>query len=102
MDATRAVDGSFVMLKLILRPDHPFEAEIASFLGSGTLAEDPRNHCVPIYEVMAVPNDPNRVIIVMPFLRPFDEPPMQTVQEAVEFFGQIFEVRIERVWFQRS
>lgn len=42
---------------------------------------------------MQDPQDPDIQIIVMPFLRPYNDPKFGTVGEAVEFFRQAFEVR---------
>jgi hypothetical protein len=91
MDATRLVDGTYVMLKLVHKSDHPFEGDIGLFLRSGQLNSDPRNHCVPIYEVLQIPDDENATVIVMPLLRPFDNPKFQTCGEVMDFLRQVFE-----------
>lgn len=93
MDATRISDNTVVSLKRIKRDIHPHEVEIALYFSTEPLASHPRNHCVPIYEVLDVPDDENEVIIVMPFLREYNDPRFKSVGEAVEFFRQIFEVR---------
>jgi len=41
-----------------------------------------------LYEVLDSPFDPDRIILVMPFLRRYDSPRILTVGEAVEFFRQ--------------
>ena len=96
MDATRISDNTVVSLKRIKRDIHPHEVEIALYFSTEPLASHPRNHCVPIYEVLDVPDDENEVIIVMPFLREYNDPRFKSVGEAVEFFRQIFEVRAFR------
>jgi hypothetical protein len=73
---------------------HPYEAEIGTFLSSQALASDPHNHCNPIHEVLKVPDNDDRIILVMPLLRPYNDPPFETFGETVDFFGQIFEVYI--------
>jgi hypothetical protein len=93
LDATRIADGRFVYLKIISKSVHPFEADIGLFFSSGTLGPDPRNHCVPIYEVLQLPDDDDRIILVMPLLRDYFDPRFDTVGEVVEFFRQMFEVR---------
>ena len=93
-DATRMSDNSLVMLKHIDLNVHPHEVEIGLYLSSEPLASHPRNHCAPIYEVMDIPNIDNEVIIVMPLLREFDNPRIKSIGEAVEFFRQVFEVRV--------
>lgn len=75
---------------------HPFEAEIGTFLSSRALASDPHNHCNPIHEVLKVPDDDDRIILVMPLLRPYNDPPFETFGETVDFFSQIFEVRADQ------
>jgi hypothetical protein len=80
MDATRISDGASVALKSIKPSVHPYEVEIGTYLSSEPLASDPKNHCVPIYEVLDVPDVDDRVILVMPFLRRYNRPPLQTFQ----------------------
>jgi len=90
-DATRISDGTYVSLKILKPSLHPYEVDIATYLSSKHLASDPRNHCVPIYEVLKVPEEDDKVILVMPLLRSWDEPAFETVGEGVDFFRQLFE-----------
>jgi hypothetical protein len=71
---------------------HPYEADIGTYLSSEPPASDPRNHCVPIFDVLKVPDMEDRVILVMPLLRLFDSPPFETYGETVDLFSQVFEV----------
>ena len=89
MDATRISDNAMVSLK---RMEDGLENEIASYFSTEPLASHPHNHCVPVYEVLRVPDLDNVVIVVMPQLRPFNKPRFKSVGESVEFFRQIFEV----------
>lgn len=82
-----------VILKRILKSEHPYEVEITGFLSSELLASDPHNHCVRLYDVLEVPNEDDMVILVLPLLRRYDSPPFETVEEAIDFFSQVFEVR---------
>lgn len=93
LDAVRSSDGESVALKRIDRNIHPFEVDIATMLSTEPLRSHPSNHCVPILEVLDVPNQEGVEIIVMPLLRAFDNPAFVTVGESVEFFRQLFEVR---------
>ena len=93
LDAIRNSDGESVTLKRINRNIHPFEVEIATMLSAEPLRSHPSNHCVPILEVLDVPNQEGLQIIVMPLLRAFNDPAFVTVGESVEFFRQLFEVR---------
>lgn len=43
-------------------------------------------------DVLEPPEEPDVVILVTPLLRPFNNPLMESVGEAVEFFRQVFEV----------
>lgn len=92
MDAKRLSDGEIVALKLFLKSSHPHEADIGLYLSSEPLASDPRNHCVNLYEVLSVPNKDDQFILVMPYLRPYQNPPFETVGEVVDFVHQAFEV----------
>ncbi|KAJ7088773.1 kinase-like domain-containing protein [Mycena belliarum] len=91
MDATRIRDGVFVMLKCTSKRQHPSEVEIASFFSAEPQRSDPRNHCVPIYEVLQTPDNPDKHIVVMPLLTRYSKPRFDTIGEAVSFFKQIFE-----------
>jgi len=89
-DATRMADGVSVAFKIIRPSLHPHEVDIATFLSSESLASDTKNHCVPIYDVLNVPDDNDKVILVMPLLRQWNNPEFKTIGEAVDFFGQLF------------
>jgi len=90
LDAVRISDGKLVGLKQVDTVLHPFEVGIHKFLTSEALASDLDNHCVPLYEVLQVPSEPNTVILVMPYLRRFGSPRIETFGEAVDFFRQAF------------
>lgn len=89
MDATRMSTGEMVALKRVSPSKHPHEREIGEYFSTCTVAEDPRNHCVPIYDVLQIPDTPDEILLVMPFLRPFDGPPFRTVGEVVDFLTQV-------------
>ena len=61
-------------------------------MSSQAFTADPQNHCVPIYETLRMPDDDDKTILVMPLLRSWYNPRLQTVGEAVDLFGQLFEV----------
>lgn len=83
MDATRIRDGSRVLIKRLLPEAGQHE------LGVTTL--NPSNYCVPILDIIDFSNTSQK-LVVMPFLRPFDDHPFQTYDEFVSFFVQICEV----------
>ena len=91
MDAVRMTDGEMVALKWVSRTVHPYEQEISTMFSTQPLRSDPKNHCVPVSEVLDIP-DTNDFLIVMPLLRRFNDPRFKTVGEVVEFFRQLFEV----------
>lgn len=80
------------MLKRISQYDHPTELEITRYFSTEPLASHPRNYSVPLYDALEIPGDTDSIILVFPLLRPYDNPPMKSVGEAVEFFRQVFEV----------
>ncbi|KAF7312487.1 Protein kinase domain-containing protein [Mycena indigotica] len=94
MDATRISDGRLVILKAVSTRVHPHEVEIARLFSSPPLSEDPRNHCVPILDVLQDPDDADIQILVMPRLLSMRQPLYETVGEVVDAFRQIFEVRV--------
>lgn len=79
-------------MKKISIVKHPAEVEITRYFSSEPLASHPRNHCVPLYDVLEPPDDSELLIIVLPFLRDYDSPRFKSIGEAVEFFRQVFEV----------
>ena len=91
MDAVRTSDNDIVALKKVSKTDHEYEVEISKFFSSGDLHKDPRNHCVPVFDVLNVPDQPDVQIIVMPLLRRCNDPRWDTVGEVVAFFKQILE-----------
>ncbi|KAF8508794.1 kinase-like domain-containing protein [Gautieria morchelliformis] len=91
MDATRMSDGETVTLKRIVKYKESDEVGIGKFFSSEPLASDPKNHCVPLLDVLEVPEYEGMVLLVMPILRPFNDPKIWTFGEAVEFFRQAFE-----------
>jgi hypothetical protein len=91
MDATRRCDGKHVMLKKVYADEWPHELIITQLFSSREFARDPHNHCVPLLDVIEMPPNGHK-LMVMPFLRPFNNPRFQTFGEFVAFFIQICEV----------
>ncbi|ESK87944.1 hypothetical protein Moror_10895 [Moniliophthora roreri MCA 2997] len=80
---------TYIVWRLVSRTVNVDEVEIDLYFQE--LADHPRNHCAPIYDVLSVPNDTNLDVIVMPLLRLFDESQFDTVGEVIHFLHQIFE-----------
>jgi hypothetical protein len=92
MDATRMLDNRPVMLKKVLTEEGPYELMISQLFSSPELAGAPHNHCVPLLDVIELQHPEPQKLMVTPFLRPFNQPQMQTFGEFVAFFSQICEV----------
>lgn len=91
ISATRISDGAPVILKRLFSDDDIREVEIARLLSAPPNGSHPSNHCMPVIEVLDVPEE-NTMFLVSPFFTAWDSPPFATVGEAVEFFRQIFQV----------
>ncbi|KAI8984969.1 kinase-like domain-containing protein [Trametes punicea] len=89
MDARRISDNALVLMKRV-RSDSD-ELAIATYLSSDPLRDDPRNHCVPILDVLRDPEDEEISFLVMPFLRQVDNPPFETVGTLLDCCEQLLE-----------
>ncbi|KAH7890279.1 kinase-like domain-containing protein [Phlebopus sp. FC_14] len=90
LDATRA-NGTRVYIKKVFRNEHPAEAEIAQFLSLPAMLSDSHNHTVPVLDCFAGEKGPEIRYLVMPLLRPFNQPPFTTIKECVDFVDQTLE-----------
>ncbi|CAL1706314.1 unnamed protein product [Somion occarium] len=91
LDATRMSDNETVVLKKISTQVHPFEAEITKSFSTEPISSHPRNRCIPLLDVISVPDIEDTVLLILPLLRSYDDPRFKSVGEAVAFFTQIFE-----------
>jgi hypothetical protein len=96
MDATRIRNNKQVMLKKVLPEEGPHELYITQLFSSPGLRDDPSNHCVPLLDLIELPQGSGK-LMVMPFLRPFNDPRFQTYGEFVAFFMQICEVGLDAI-----
>ena len=87
-------DGRQVLLRKFSPETAPNELVILRMFSSDELRHDPHNHCVPLLDTIDLSRrgKPGRKLLVMPLLRPFNNPPFQTYGEFVAFFTQICEV----------
>ena len=92
MDAVRVRDGLPVMLKRLFPEEGPYELEINHFFSAPELANDARNHCAPLLDVIELQDLESPKLMVFPLQRPFNLPRFQTFGEFVAFFTQICEV----------
>ncbi|KAI0633607.1 kinase-like domain-containing protein [Trametes polyzona] len=93
LDAFRRSDNVIVAIKRLSKSRHPSEVGIAQIFSEPSLANDPHNHAVPVYQVLDPQNadDKDVTLLVMPYLVPFDTIPFDTVGEVVEFVRQLLD-----------
>ena len=93
MDAAEKEGGKLVYIKEVKTDCE--EHRIAKLLTQEDWINDPRNHCVPIVKIFQDHQNPKVSYIVMPFLRPANNPPFETVKEIIDYVDQILEVRAD-------
>ncbi|KAI0041906.1 hypothetical protein FA95DRAFT_1598729 [Auriscalpium vulgare] len=89
MDAVRISDGEMVYIKHMDTDCQ--EYTIALLLASDSLKTDPRNHSVPVLDVIQDAGDSSKSFVVMPYLRPPEDPSFQFIGEVLDFGEQILE-----------
>lgn len=87
--ATHLKTGKLVTLKKINKEKYPEEIPNLTFLTQEALLSDERNHTVRPIDVLDDPVESNIAILAMPLLRHFDDPPFDTIGEAVDFITQL-------------
>ena len=90
MDATRVKDDVRVIIKLVEAGSD--EVAITRMLSSTERRKDPHNHAVPILDYFVEGGDSQDAFLVMPLLRPFDDPAFSTVSEVIDLFRQLLQV----------
>jgi len=90
MDATRKSDGRIVVLKRTDKQLRSEEIEITRYLSQEDFLSDERNHCVPLLDVLD-PGEGKEVFLVLPLLRHFDDPELESIEDAVDFVKQTLE-----------
>ncbi|KIO23717.1 hypothetical protein M407DRAFT_77767 [Tulasnella calospora MUT 4182] len=89
LDAQRISDGQFVMIKEVKSSSK--EGLIACYLSSEKFKSDPRNHAVPVLDVLKDVVRSGTVLLVFPVLRHITDPPISSVSEALDLVGQTLE-----------
>ncbi|KZV68675.1 hypothetical protein PENSPDRAFT_609710 [Peniophora sp. CONT] len=89
VDATHISDGTLVYIKRVHTGDE--ETLALAKMNSTGVKDDPRNHAVRILDYFQDDVDNTISYIVMPFLLPIDEPPMERVGECIDFVTQFLE-----------
>ena len=95
VDATHKESGKMVYIKEVKTDSE--EYRIAQLLTQEDWIDDPRNHCVPIVKLFEDHNNDQVSYIVMPFLRPANDPVFEFVKEIIDFVDQILEVYSNRL-----
>jgi serine/threonine protein kinase len=90
IDAKRIKDGISVMIKRV--EANSDELAISLMLSSPQLSKDPNNYAVQILDHFGEGDGSNEAFMVMPLLRPFNDPPFSTVGEVVDFVRQMLQV----------
>ncbi|KAF8996494.1 hypothetical protein BDQ17DRAFT_1514116 [Cyathus striatus] len=91
LDVLRVSDGKLVALKKVDVSENPDEVGIGCFFSSDLLAAQSKNQCIPLYDVIRIPDSPGHVLLVMPMMVRFYEPRFANIGEIVEFIRQLFE-----------
>ncbi len=78
------------MIKKVVRDSQ--EVRIATYFSSAALRDDPRNHCVPVLDVLDDLEDPSLSFMIMPFLRRIHDVEFDTVGSIFDCVGQLLEV----------
>ncbi|KAL6300710.1 kinase-like domain-containing protein [Sparassis latifolia] len=89
IDATRKADGKLVSIKTVKRDGD--EVRIASYLSRPEVSSHPLNHCVRMLDIFTDPFDQDAAFMVMPYLRPFDNPELGAIGEVTEFVRETLE-----------
>ena len=101
LDAKKLDDGTVVCIKRIVLPEtmgelqtsETMEVKIGRYLSTEQMLRNQANHCVPILDSFRDPILPEVEYIVMPLLRPYNDPDFCFVGEVVDFVTQLLEVR---------
>ncbi|KAF8601643.1 hypothetical protein BDV93DRAFT_524593 [Ceratobasidium sp. AG-I] len=97
LDAVRVSDGRQVMIKKLLPStddsgdDGDKELKIVQYLSSKDLTLDPRNHAMPYLDSFPIPDTPDGIFLVTPLFVSWDEVPLVTVNDAIDFIQQVLE-----------
>lgn len=79
------------MVWIVRKDAHDVDVEAFKILHTPSSPED---HIVPVLDVLQQDEDDSLRYFVLPFLRPFDDPPFETVGDAIDYVDQIMEVRL--------
>ncbi|EJD47826.1 hypothetical protein AURDEDRAFT_86698 [Auricularia subglabra TFB-10046 SS5] len=90
VDATRE-DGLPVILKIIVPAEDVNSLPFSTYFSQNARRSDPRNHCVPLLDVLRFRELPYFLILVHPRYLDWNIWPFIRVGEVVDFLSQVFE-----------
>ncbi|KAI0040925.1 hypothetical protein FA95DRAFT_1646111, partial [Auriscalpium vulgare] len=90
IDATRISDGKQVFLKRLGDHKTPEEIETTKLFSSDEYRRNPNNHCLPLVETKRL-EELSMTLVVLPRMRPYNNPRFRTFGEVVAFATQIIE-----------
>ncbi|THH21616.1 hypothetical protein EUX98_g8325 [Antrodiella citrinella] len=88
LDATQIKTNHRVSIKVVSVASD--EVKIGRLLSSRE-PRNPNNHCVPVLDVLPDPLSSSQALLIMPFLRSFNDPPFEVIDEVVDFVRQTLE-----------
>ncbi|OSC97551.1 kinase-like protein [Trametes coccinea BRFM310] len=86
IDARRRSDGRLVAVKPVKKRSD--ELQISLYLSS---LQDPSNHCVRVLDTFDDPLDQSKTLMVMEYLRPFNDPEFVMIGDVIDFVSQMLE-----------
>ncbi|TRM61134.1 hypothetical protein BD626DRAFT_406224, partial [Schizophyllum amplum] len=87
LDAVRLADGA----KVVLRKTATWRDEVPILQKLKSYQADKRNHIVPILDIILMPDTDEHLVLVMPFLREYYDPPFSRPIEAIHAVSQFLE-----------
>ncbi|EIW54119.1 uncharacterized protein TRAVEDRAFT_173422 [Trametes versicolor FP-101664 SS1] len=87
IDATTLGDNVLVAIKTV--PNHTEELAITQFLSSFKGRDE--NHCVAVLEILSDPLEIQGSLMVLLYLRPYNDPEFTTVGDVMDFIHQTLE-----------
>ncbi|THG95620.1 hypothetical protein EW026_g6062 [Hermanssonia centrifuga] len=86
MDATREIDGAKVFIKAVKRSTR--ELDFPFCFSPNELQDDSCNHFLPALQLLDDPLDAETVLVITPYVRPYDNPGFSTLEEVFDFMEQ--------------
>ena len=85
----RTKDERVVVIQQIRKSVQSHEVEIGRYLSSSPSYDDPRNHCCPILDVLQDLRDSDMQLVVLPFLRRYNDLSLELLGKLPSFFVEV-------------